>query len=175
MALTLPGMFDGYTQDGGRDIVGEGDLICPAFGFSTTYFSILDCRLANSSAPFPDALLRVCSGLCSALGRVLELLRQEVHSGALVSPALSSSLARKLEASAPRASNSSSDAGSGTDLCPCFFLSSAPCTSESSSGFGATTGFSLNVNIDFLFDLLAALSSSIPVLVGVIGLLSSVG
>lgn len=42
MALTLPGMFDGYTQDGGSDIVGEGDLLCPAFCFSMTYFSILD-------------------------------------------------------------------------------------------------------------------------------------
>lgn len=155
--------------------MGEGDLTCPGFCFSTTYFSILDWRLANSSAPFPDTLVRVCSGRCSALGRVLELLRQDAHSGALAPFVFTSSLARKLEASAPRASNSSSDCGSGTGLSPCFFLSSAPCTRESSSGFGATICFSLNVNIDFLFALLAALSSSIPVLVGNTTFLSPAG
>lgn len=31
MALTRPGMFDGYTHEGGRDVVGEGDLSPSAF------------------------------------------------------------------------------------------------------------------------------------------------
>lgn len=130
--------------------------------------------MANSSAPFPEALVRVCSGLCSALGRVLEVLRLDAHSGALASSALASSFARKFEASAPRAINSSSVEGSGIDLFS-FFRLSTPFTKESNSGFGATTGFSLKVNIDFLFALLAAPSSRIPVLICMAVFLSDMG
>lgn len=176
IALTRPGMFEGYTQDGGRDMVGEGDLCCPAsFCFSNTYFSILDWRLANSSAPFPEALERVCSSLCSTLARVLELLRVEDHSGSATALNFTSSLARKLEASAPKARSSSSEAGSGTALGPCFFLSSAPWTRDSSSGLGATTVFSLNVNMDFLVPRLTAPSSRMPVLIWTCGFHSAEG
>lgn len=137
MALTRPGMLDGYTHDGGKDMVGEGDL---SSLLSRANRSILDWRLANSSAPFPEALVRACSGLCSTLARVLELFKHEVHSGTSASSQTASSLARKFDASAPKASSSSSCTGSGWAFC--FFFSSAPCTIERSSGFGANLGFS---------------------------------
>lgn len=82
MAFTRPGMLDEYTHEGGKDMVGEGDL---GSLLSWTYLSILDWRLENSSAPFPEALVRACSGLCSILARVLELFKLEAHSGILAS------------------------------------------------------------------------------------------
>lgn len=155
-----------YLKDGGRDIVGDGDRMeSNGEGHSTTKRSILDCLLANSSAPFPLSSERVCWGIGGGFRLISGDFRLEDQLGIVLTwSALSAALGDlfwKFEASAPRANGSSSV---DTSPCPlCFRLSSAVCTIERRSGLGVNFGFSINVNIDFLGPLRAPIVSRIPV------------